>query len=1551
MTIADLAEFLSVLEAREVRLLVWGVVDGGFAPAELEALAVDFLAARGVGGTADALLAAMDTHGLLFRLNLHGRIVYRTRLAEGVRLLARLRQLFPGKPWETAPSLVADYRLSVRPRAYPRPGPAAADVADGAARTVPSLPPAARAALSALLADARRPTLADFQQRACLRLLADLQPQQRASRGTVVSAGTGTGKTLAFYLPALSHVAGLMAATVGKRWTKVLALYPRNELLKDQFVEAYRETRKLDAVCRQHGRRKMSVAAYFGPTPFAAERRYLEDERSAWRRRGRDYECPFLSCPRCGGPVLWAGADLDAGVERLRCAAAGCGAAIDGDEVPLTRLSIQRNPPDVLFTTTETLNRQMSSGYARHVFGVGADRSPELVLLDEAHTYAGTHGAQVALLLRRWRRAVGGHARVVYVGLSATLREAPQFFADLTGLPRSAVAEVSPAAELQREGAEYQLALRGDPVSATSLLSTTIQSAMLLRRLLDPFPDRGATPVAAGLYGQRLFVFTDDLDVNNRLFHNLLDAEGRDSWGQGVAGQPTLAALRATAAPDAAARLAAGQSWRAAEDVHHDLARKLKVERVSSQDGGLSPDADVAVATSTLEVGYNDQTCGAVVQHKAPRGAASFLQRKGRAGRHRLMRPWTVVVLSDYGRDRLAYQGYDQLFDPALKPRTLPLSNRYVLRMQAVYALLDWLSTKLPDRLTDGAVWTDATRPRDARTPRQAALADVLRRVLDGRDHYRDELAAYLGEALAVGPAVVRSLLWERPRPVLTGAVPTLLRRLESNWHRLRDAEAEPAVDLVGDAPLPDFVPPNLFSDLNLPEVEVIAERDFPDAARPDVRAEHHWMPLVQAIRTFAPGRVSRRYGTRHARLNHWFPPPVITGGLQSVDAADYCAEYDDLGDFHVRDGEAVVAVRCLRPWRVRVPRSPAAVLPTSNAQLVWRSQLLPRDGGFDAPLPAASPWAAVVTGARFFLHARGSHVHARRFAVGSDATVRLRDGTEHHTAVRFTRPGPGGHTGPAAVGFGEDVDGLAFAIRLPAGPVLPADAANADAVRRFRTAWFRHRVLTDPALSAGTNAFQRDWLAQVFLSAVTAHALAAGTGLAAAVADLAAGDLAAELGRVLEAIFQTLPATADDADDAGPDDGEDGDVAGGGGGDDDGPAGDAQPFVQRVHGVLLGLFADEAVRRRLVELSAVLHEPPDAAWDAWAADRFHATLGQALLGGCRRLCPQFADGDLLLDLDAGPASDDSSSPSSSGDRAVWITESTPGGGGVIEELLRRYAEDPRRFFLLVEAELAASDFERIDAELRRLLGWLADGEVDVSDAVEAAREAQTNAARHAAQGQLLATLDRRGLVVTHAVMAAVNARVLRPSASPATDALLARLADRWALAEAALGVEVDARVFAYVATADADLTEAIREAVPDGDADDPFWRFTVLAGLLWPRGNVVRARSLQSYNPFATPPDADRGLVLDVVRPGGAAIPLDADGAWRTTVAVALAAAGEVRITCGAGDAGRLHAAVLELTTVPTPAGFLSVYPRLEGVSRGADGIVGHLRLAEAVQ
>ena len=164
----------------------------------------------------------------------------------------------------------------------------------------------------------------------------------------------------------------------------------------------------------------------------------------------------------------------------------------------------------------------------RHLIGVGRNAMPiDLVLLDEVHTYEGTTGAQVAGVLRRWR-----HARrkpVHFVGLSATLREAGTFFADLTGLSPQSVTSIEPRPrDLEHEGQEYMVAARADPYSGASVLSTSIQASMLMQRALDPLDDARSD----GAFGQRLFTFTDDLDVTNRLYFDLLDAEGLDSWGK-----------------------------------------------------------------------------------------------------------------------------------------------------------------------------------------------------------------------------------------------------------------------------------------------------------------------------------------------------------------------------------------------------------------------------------------------------------------------------------------------------------------------------------------------------------------------------------------------------------------------------------------------------------------------------------------------------------------------------------------------------------------------------------------------------------------------------------------------------------------------------------------------------------------------------------------------------------------------------------------------------------------------------------------------------------
>ena len=645
-------EFLGQLERSETGVLSWGLIDGFFSETEIEQLADEYLASLASKGIESAhesgwnLIEALLDQKLLWRVPDTQR--YRTRMAEAVRLFARLRQIFPdpkNAAWRTAPNLVADYRLFVRPRLYPQRDLAPTTLLQDL-RQQTHVSVLQESVINALVqggAAIERP-LARFQARATERILRAVGSDR--SLGTVISAGTGSGKTLAFYLPAYAVIADRLSAGY---WTKCLALYPRNELLKDQLREALANARRAAPALVSRGRRVV-IGALYGDVPHASRNVMTPGRSTAWRRVSLGgqtaYECPFVRCPSCGANMAWVESDVHIGLERLFCTNSRCGDQVEPDEIRLTRQRMLAEPPDVLFTSTEMLNQRLSSRQFAPLFGIGVrpERRPDFVLIDEVHAYEGVHGAHVALLMRRWRRASG--ARPHFVGLSATLADAPRFFGDLTGVGPGDVGEVAPEVnEFEARGADYMLALRGDPSSGASLLSTTIQSLMLLRRILGSRHGDHS--------GSRVFTFTDNLDVINRLYHNLLDAEGWDWFGRRpnpVRAGGSLANLRGTTLPNARERLECGQNWALVEEIGHVLApgSRIRVGRTSSQDTGVDTDADIVVATAALEVGFDDPEVGAVLQHKAPHSAAAFLQRKGRAGRRQEMRPWTVVTLSDY---------------------------------------------------------------------------------------------------------------------------------------------------------------------------------------------------------------------------------------------------------------------------------------------------------------------------------------------------------------------------------------------------------------------------------------------------------------------------------------------------------------------------------------------------------------------------------------------------------------------------------------------------------------------------------------------------------------------------------------------------------------------------------------------------------------------------------------------------------------------------------------------------------------------------------------
>ena len=1515
-----LRDVLDVIEQQESRLLVWGLTDGRLSQHELNQIIDPILDSALDDGLTEYLdsnevISALKTRGLLFDTDSFPYKGYRSRMAETVRLLFRLRQLFPKHrgpdDWQQARTLVSDYRFLWRRRRYPKREILIEDARNQFNKTVKSS--ITKAALDVLLSNRVSDfALAGFQERATTRILENLESKRTS--GTLISAGTGSGKTLAFYLPAMSRVAELLSSeSTNNNWVKILAIYPRTELLRDQFAEIYTEARKLDTFLKTNSKRKIRIGALFGATPpnINSLKKYNYD---GWRRTEEGFICGFLICTvsNCGGELIWLNSDLNQNRETLTCNL--CGHTIKEDEVALTRVGMERHPPDVLFTTTEMLNQRLSDSTTRHLFGLrpGVIRPPEMVLLDEVHTYAGAHGAQVGYLLRRWRHLV--RAPISFVGLSATLRDGSRFFTSLIGLREDQVVEIAPRqSEMKIEGAEYLLALRGDPVSRASLLSTTIQATMLISRMLDT---SDGVP-SAGTFGQKVFAFTDDIDVINRLYFSLLDAEGRKGNGDpNLAFHPDggLAILRRPMPSESRERY--GQNWQSPILLGHKLNDRKRIGRTSSQDPGVSANMDVIVATASLEVGFNDPTVGAVIQHKGPRDPAQFLQRKGRAGRPRKMRPWTMVILSDYGRDRLAYRNYEQLFDPELDVRYLPFSSRYIQRMQSVYTLIDYLCMKLINRAPNGSVWKDLSGPNSnyyrINEQRKTELVSVLEKLLDNPD-FTDEFQEYLEQALGISRSDSLPLLWEFPRPILTSVIPTALRRILTNWQVGNQSKADFKIQ---NSPLPEFAPNTLFSDLNLPEVQIV----IPPAWHGDNPKTQN-MPIVQALRDFAPGRVSRRFGVKSGHVRHWVVGDTINAGEQEIKIQDLYKTLE-LGSWDIQCGNEIKSVSVFRPVEIMPIFPPSEVNDTSNAQLEWHTQILTMRRGTTLIPPLSSVWHGMLE-LECYSHFSHTPIKIRRFTTGALADIKFRGGDSNRTRFNYTEDGE-----TVALGFSMDVDALRF--RIPNPPVLWSKInLNDSASRALRTKRFFDTAWSGDGLELVDNPFARQWLSLIYFTALTHDAFTRRVSLYDADEALAIGTASIAINEVLDTIFQSSSIPNDE---------------------DDTNVGDNQ---DRLRQELDGLLGRPDVINELRHLALFLWEPIDATWETWLQKRYTTTIAAAANECIQNLCPEIDSEGLVVDIETGPKVDGDVLANDKNCTDFWISEKTPGGSGLIEAFLRTYTEDPGRFYLLLTTALAPTEYEIIDYQLGKLLGVLsgAESNIDLVNAVKDFRGSESIMQVESTLEKLRNALSDNNYVLFHGFLSALSNRVLRPGATINSDEFLFRAWSTWIEEEKRIGVEIDSRTIAYGLSQDNGIDSVMVAAGLTVPQDELMtWRYNTISGLLWGRGADTRRVGLELYNPFTSLPDAERLLVISHLDQRNVKLSLEDDN-WKKSSLDLLGEKGNITLYCQCNNSSRLATMLRFFATNPVESDYLSVFARTDAVRRVDDMLEIDLTISEVSQ
>ena len=218
---------------------------------------------------------------------------------------------------------------------------------------------------------------------------------------------------------------------------------------------------------------------------------------------------------------------------------------------------------------------------------------------------------------------------------------------------------------------------------------------------------------------------------------------------------------------------------------------------------------------------------------------------------------------------------------------------------------------------------------------------------------------------------------------ILTEVLPTIRRRLDTNWHNpFPEPDGSPEFH-IANAPLPDFVPRALFADLSLPEVTI----RIPGATVRDDETEE----TLRSLRRYEGSRPVGSPGIYHrAWVSATLDSGGYRGGNQAIDL-ERISRHRQLIDRIDADGETFDVYR---PWELDPIKPPAEVLDSSHANRDWRTRIdVDSDEALRVEPPNPSFWSHLVTGLDFFVHSRRTSAFVLRAAIRANGTLNLKNG------------------------------------------------------------------------------------------------------------------------------------------------------------------------------------------------------------------------------------------------------------------------------------------------------------------------------------------------------------------------------------------------------------------------------------------------------------------------------------------------------------------------------------------------------------------------------
>jgi len=188
-------------------------------------------------------------------------------------------------------------------------------------------------------------------------------------KNIIVSTGTGSGKSMCFWIPIVSYCLKTKEKEV--KGVKALVIYPMNALANSQYN---------DIAKRLHGT-GITVAKYTGEMKHTHEEahNYLKNVL----KREKIYDSEIIS-----------------------------------------REDVQNTPPDILITNYKMLELILTRHFDRKIFRDNEKDVLKFLILDEIHTYRGNSGADVACLIRRVKQRLN-IANPICIGTSATIEDTP----------------------------------------------------------------------------------------------------------------------------------------------------------------------------------------------------------------------------------------------------------------------------------------------------------------------------------------------------------------------------------------------------------------------------------------------------------------------------------------------------------------------------------------------------------------------------------------------------------------------------------------------------------------------------------------------------------------------------------------------------------------------------------------------------------------------------------------------------------------------------------------------------------------------------------------------------------------------------------------------------------------------------------------------------------------------------------------------------------------------------------------------------------------------